>query len=102
MTSDPVSSEARTKAIDDLYAVFAPDVVLEAEVEAIIARIVEIDAATPDSKAALQAVDAIERMVAEGQQLRRAEPYLGIIGVQAAKLRRALSGGSVDEEEPHA
>ena len=33
----------RTKAIDDLYAVFAPDVVLEAEVEDILARIVAID-----------------------------------------------------------
>jgi hypothetical protein len=51
-------------------------------------------------RAALAAVDAIERMVAEGQQLRMPEPYLGIIGVQAAKLRLALSAGSVDEPVP--
>ncbi len=41
---DEVAAALRRRAIDDLYAVFAPDVVLEAEVEAVIARIVAIDA----------------------------------------------------------
>jgi len=44
-------SEERRRAIDDLYAVFAPDVVLEAEVEAIIARIVALDFAASNAEA---------------------------------------------------
>lgn len=49
LSAEPLTEEARQdarrKAVDDLYAVFAPDVVLEAEVEAILARIVALDAA---------------------------------------------------------
>ena len=51
---------ARRKAIDDLYAVFAPDVVLEAEVEAILSRIVALDAArTPALDAAYRERNAV-------------------------------------------
>ena len=55
--SDPLTLEAmRRKAVDDLYAVFASDVVLEAEVEAILARL-----ATLDAERAQPAID-VERL----------------------------------------
>ena len=45
MSEPQAIEQERRKAVDDLYAVFSPDVVVEAEVEAVLARIVEFDAA---------------------------------------------------------
>jgi hypothetical protein len=57
----------RRKAIDDLYAVFAPDVVLEAEVEAILARIVAIDCSAPSADAGGEPVDVSRTALDEWQ-----------------------------------